>query len=322
MKSLLKKLAPFVDIISLPFTFIGGIFFRLVRKFGISRLPLTRKLLFSIGMFPIVNHYYDPVFNPQNLKHSLRDDRNLPGIDFNESKQLDLLNSFNYQEELIAFPVNKPSGTKPEYYYNCGAYCAGDGEFLYSMVRNFKPSRIIEIGSGFSSLMILNSLNKNRSEDENYTCIQECIEPYEMPWLESLPVQVIRKKLEDVDINLFSNLKANDMLIIDSSHIIRPQGDVVTEYLEILPALNSGVIVHIHDIFTPKDYLDSWFYKDVHFWNEQYLLEAFLTLNKDFEIIGALNYLKHKHFDLFAEKCPILKQQPNAEPGAFWIRRI
>ena len=91
------------------------------------------------------------------------------------------------------------------------------------------------------------------------------------------------------------------------------------EYLEILPLLNKGVIVHVHDIFTPKDYLNEWFGQN--FWNEQYLLEAFLSFNNNFRIIGATNYLSHKYYDLFASKCPIFAKQKGREPGSFWIRR-
>ena len=117
-------------------------------------------------------------------------------------------------------------------------------------------------------------------------------------------------------------LDENDMLIIDSSHIIRPQGDVVTEYLEILPTLAPGVLVHIHDIFTPRDYPESWVKKDVRLWNEQYLLEAFMSFNSGFEVVAALNYLMHHYYEQFAAKCPVLRHQQGREPGAFWIRRL
>ena len=252
----------------------------------------------------------------------MHDDRNIPGIDFNDEKQLQILSSFDYEDELLAIPIDKPSSNTRTYYYNNGAYASGDGEYLYSMVRKFKPSRIIEVGSGMSTLMINNALVKNMQEDENYSCVHQCIEPYEQSWLESLPVNVVRSRLEDVDQSLFHELKADDMFIIDSSHVIRPQGDVVTEYLEILPCLAAGVIVHIHDIFTPKDYLESWLVNDVRFWNEQYLLEAFMTFNREFEVIGALDYLSHHYYEQFAAKCPVFRHQPGREPGAFWIRRI
>jgi len=187
------------------------------------------------------------------------------------------------------------------------------------MIRLFKPKKIIEIGSGNSTLMAENAINKNRLEVDQYHCEHICIETYEIPWLSEIGVNVIRKKVEKTDISLFKELSEKDVLFIDSSHIIRPQGDVLFEYLEILPLLNKGVIVHVHDIFTPKDYLNEWFGQN--FWNEQYLLEAFLSFNNNFRIIGATNYLSHKYYDLFASKCPIFAKQKGREPGSFWIRR-
>jgi hypothetical protein len=101
--------------------------------------------------------------------------------------------------------------------------------------------------------------------------------------------------------------------------VIRPQGDVICEYLEILPILRSGVVVHIHDIFTPRDYLEEWVLKSVLLWNEQYLVEAFLSNNPQWVIISALNYLKHRHFDALKRVCPFLS--PDREPGSLYIQK-
>lgn len=80
--------------------------------------------------------------------------------------------------------------------------------------------------------------------------------------------------------------------------------------------------MHIHDIFTPKDYPDAWVVEDVRLWNEQYLLEAFMSCNDSYEITGALNYLHHNYFEEFSAKAPILKKEgKNREPGSFWLRR-
>ena len=118
----------------------------------------------------------------------------------------------------------------------------------------------------------------------------------------------------------FSILENGDILFIDSSHVIRPQGDVLFEYLEVLPSLNKGVIVHIHDIFSPKDYPEAWIKNEVKFWNEQYLLEAFLYSNTDWEIIGALNFLHHNYYEKLKETCCYLT--PDREPGSFYIKKI
>ena len=198
---------------------------------------------------------------------------------------------------------------------------SGDSEYLYNIIRSLKPKNIIEIGSGHSTKMMLNGINKNYEED-NIKCELTCIEPYEEDLLKGLNINLIKERVEKVDIELFNQLDKNDILFIDSSHIIRPQGDVLFEFNEILPSLKPGVLVHIHDIFSPKDYLDEWILDKHIMWNEQYLLENFLTFNKGFEIIGSLNYLKHNYWDELTSKCPILQNEPNREPGSFWIRRI
>ena len=88
------------------------------------------------------------------------------------------------------------------------------------------------------------------------------------------------------------------------------------------PALKPGVYVHVHDIFTPRDYPEQWVCVERKLWNEQYLLEAFLSHNREFEVVAALNWLHHHHPDKLGEACPILSLQPEREPGSFWFRRV
>jgi hypothetical protein len=126
-----------------------------------------------------------------------------------------------------------------------------------------------------------------------------------------------------MDLSLFDQLEAGDMLFIDSTHMIKPRGDVVVEYLELLPRLKPGVFVHVHDIFTPWDYPREWIVSQNRFWNEQYLLEAFLSFNSDFQVLLALNYLKQRHSDKLALSCPQFAKNPSGvHPGSFWMKRI
>lgn len=320
MKRLIIKVVPLIDIILSPFVFLSTCLLFFIRRMGIKRMKISKKIFMKIGIFPIIDHYYEPLFKTSKLKKSLREDRELPGINFNTCEQLNILEKFSYNHELISFPMDKTQNI--EYYYNNGSFEVGDAEYLYNMIRFYKPHKIIEIGSGYSTLMVINAIKKNNEEDVNYKCEHICIEPYEMQWLEDIPVKLIRKKVEEIDKKIFKDLEKNDLLFIDSSHMIRPQGDVLFEYLEILPILKPGVLIHIHDIFTPKDYLDEWILKGVSFWNEQYLLEAFLSFNNKYKIIGALNFLKYNYFKELTNKCPIFKNNPNTEPGSFWIMRI
>lgn len=300
-----------------PFTLLAARWMRYTRKKG-PNSKLNDKIFMRTGMLPVLDHYYQPLINPKKaLVKSLREDRSLPGIDWNTEEQLELLTKFNFNNELLQFPVNK--GVGGQFFYNNGSYCSGDAEYLYNIVRHFKPKRIFEIGSGNSTLMVKNALEENKKNDISYTCRHVCIEPYEQPWLEKSGVEVIRKKVEDIPVQFFQELEAGDILFIDSSHIIRPQGDVLYEYLEILPTLKSGVLIHIHDIFSPKDYLNEWVFDQHKLWNEQYLLEAFMTYNSEFKIVGALNFLSHHYNQEFKDKSPIFAKQENREPGAFWI---
>lgn len=304
----------------MPITLISAVLFLAIRRLGMWRMVWSKKIFMKIGVFPIRDHYYEPLFNPKHLKKSLRDDRVLPGIDFNDREQLQILNKFNYNEELKEIPMERSANLG--FYYRNPSIGPGDSEYLYNMIRLFKPKRLIEIGSGNSTLMVINAIRQNKNENSVYYCEHICIEPYEMDWLKDLDIKLIREKVEDCDKKIFMDLEANDILFIDSSHIIRPQGDVLFEYLEILPILKKGVLVHVHDILTPKDYLDEWILRDMKLWNEQYLLEAFLTFNNKYKIIGALNYLRHNYQREIFEKCPILAADLDEEPCSFWIARV
>jgi predicted O-methyltransferase YrrM len=281
---------------------------------------IENKIFMTLGILPVLDHYYQPMINPgKYLKKSLFEDRILTGINFNAEEQLQLLSEFNYNEELLQFPIEKTDSFG--YYYNNGNYESGDAEYFYNIIRHFKPRKIIEIGSGSSTLIAQKAMGQNKIEDRNYKCQHICIEPFEQPWLEKIEIELHRVNAETLDKSFFRELEENDILFIDSSHIIRPQGDVLFEYLEILPVLKPGVLIHAHDIFTPKDYPDSWINNHL-FWNEQYLLESFLMFNHSFKIIGALNYLAHHYNKEFSDKCPVFSKQKGKEPGAFWIMKL
>jgi len=315
IKKILKKNTWLIDIIIFPFVVGSAFVLKFIRNVGITYFPLSKKMLLNIGVFPIIDHYYEPLFNPKHLKRPLSDERALPGIDWNINGQLALLKAFDFQHEFTDIPDEFVSDTV--FHFKNGPFMSGDAEYWYNIIRLKKPKKIIEIGSGNSTKMARLAIGMNKKSDTSYQCKHVCIEPYEMPWLEKIGVEVIREKIENINVIFFEQLEANDILFIDSSHMIRPQGDVLTEYLELIPSLKQGVIVHIHDIFSPRDYLKEWIVDGVCFWNEQYLLEVFLSFNSEWKIIGALNFLKHNYFELLKEKCPRLT--PDREPGSFYI---
>jgi predicted O-methyltransferase YrrM len=290
----------------------------LYRMLGSSRLPLTTLRLKKIGVFPIRNHYYEPLFDDKLLSRSLDTDRYLPGIDLNVPSQLNILSHLTFSNELLSLNLEQSITAVDSFYINNDSFKSGDADFLYQIIRYIKPRKVIEIGSGSSTKIARLALKKNMSET-NVAYRHICVEPYEQPWLEDLEgLTVIRSLIENTEFNWANELDAGDLLFVDSSHVIRPQGDVLKEYLEIFPQLKPGVIVHIHDIFTPKDYLKSWVIDDIRFWNEQYLLEALLTNTNRYEVIAALNFLKHNHYDKLKQVCPYLTKE--REPGSFYFK--
>jgi hypothetical protein len=324
-RSSARRLVSGIDPALAPLTYLAGWWLKAVRQAGgdgLHRLPFCRSILRRIGIYPLRDHYYEPFFRPDSLHRPLEAERDLLGIDLNVDCQLRMLREFSFENELNMFPLTPPDG-QLVYYYDNDFFESGDAEFLYSMIRHFKPQTLIEIGSGFSSLMAIEAITANQRQNTGYRCRHVCIEPFERPWLRELGVELIRMPVEKCDQSLFLDLHANDILLIDSSHVIKPQGDVLCEYLEILPLLKSGVFVHIHDIFTPRDYPSEWLIEKGLFWNEQYMVEAFLSFNTSFEIIGALNYLKHHYPAALAAKFPILARQlETREPGSLWLRRV
>ena len=295
-----------IDIIISILIIPSSIIMLLFRKFGSHKLSLSNSILKKIGIFPLTSNYYEPLFNFDNLKKKLNEKRNLPGVKFDVDEQVKSLSQFNYNEELKNLSFN----------FNNKFFEAGDAEIYYQIIRYFKPKKIIEIGSGHSSLLAKQAIKNNKKID-NVTTKLTCIEPYENRWLEENNIHVIREKVEEIDIKIFSDLNKNDILFIDSSHVIKPQGDIIKIFLEILPKLKPGVIVHIHDIFSPRDYPENWLKVENRFFNEQYLLEGILDNSSKYKIMLSLNLLKHDFYSEIKKVCPFLDDK--SEPSSFYI---
>ena len=318
MKDGLSRVLPILDVLMSPFVLLSAVLLKALRAAGIQRFPLCKRILLQVGMFPIRNHYYEPRFDYRQSQPDFGADRPLPGIDWNSTGQLEFLERLTYSDELI--DLDRETGGPLQFRFNNGLFESGDAEFWYQVIRAVRPGRIFEIGSGYSTLLANRAIQRNKTEDSHYKCDHVCIEPYEQDWLEATGATVIRERVENLGTSLFQQLGWDDILFIDSSHIIRPGGDVLFEYLELLPSLAPGVIVHVHDIFSPRDYLEQWIADTVRFWNEQYLLEAFLSQNEKWRVIGALNYLHHNHHDALKQVARFLT--PDREPGSFYMQRI
>jgi predicted O-methyltransferase YrrM len=292
-----------------------------LRRFAISRgqLPRASASADDAQISIIRHHYYSPAVNPRDLLFALDSPRSLPGIKLDVELHRSFLDGLNFGDELRAIPMDQSSPTS--YGYRNGFFESGDAEILYGVIRRDKPRRIIEVGSGRSTLVAALAISRNRAEDESYSCQHICIEPFESPWLEQIGVEVIRDRIEQIDPAFFDQLENGDIFFVDSSHVLRPQGDVIFEINEIYPRLKPGVLVQIHDIFTPRDYPHQWLMNERRIWNEQYVLEAFLSGNPNYDIVCALNWLANDHPDMLANACPVLRETLPNQPGSFWMRR-
>jgi len=234
----------------------------------------------------------------------------------NDDVQLDLLrNCFpKFRDEYEQFQVAEPE-QPGQFYFDNGRFGGTDALVAYCMVRHFKPKTIIEIGSGYSSLISGQAAAKNGAP------ALICVEPFPLDFLtKGFPGlrSLIEKKVEDLGFDFFSQLRSGDILFIDSSHTVKIGGDVNYLFLEVLPRLNPGVIVHVHDILLPFEYPREWVLDEFRFWSEQYLLQAFLAFNSQFEVLCANNYLGFRYLEDFKTTFPT---SPWWGGGSFWMRR-
>jgi hypothetical protein len=262
-------------------------------------------------------HFYQPIPDTQSLADTLwKCPSDLPGLQINDATQLEFLQKIfpKFRDEYEQFPIISPQD-ESGFYVNNRPFGRVDALVAYCMIRHFKPRLIIEVGSGFSSLILGKATEKN--EASGLICIDPLPRDFirkGFPGLQSL----IEKRVQDIELEFFSQLKLGDVLFIDSSHTVKIGGDVNYLFLEVLPRLAPGVIVHVHDVFLPFEYRRDWILEEHRFWTEQYLLQAFLAFNSEFEVLVANSYLKHYHEEDLKAAFPTLSRW---ESGSFWIRR-
>ena len=262
-------------------------------------------------------HFYQPIPDTQSLPETLWNrPSKLVGVHMNDAMQLDLLRDRfpKFRDEYEGFPT-KPTGEPGRFYLNNHLFEDIDALVAYCMVRHFKPRLIIEVGSGFSSLLLGEAATRNKHS------ALVCIEPFPREFLrEGFPglQSLMEKQIQDIDLDFFSQLQSGDILFIDSSHTVKIGGDVNYLFLEVLPRLRPGVIVHVHDIFLPFEYRRDWVLDEFRFWTEQYILQAFLTFNSQFEVLLANSYLNHYYQQDLKTAFPGLSSWAG---GSFWMRR-
>lgn len=268
-------------------------------------------------------HYYSPIPGIKDIKeyedYIFNYDRNtVPGIDLNEAGQLEMFEELKQFYNEQPFKDIKQQGIR--YYFKNDYYLYADAIILYSMIRFLKPRRVIEVGSGFSSAVILDTNEK--FFDNKIQCM--FIEPYPERLLSILKEndlqnnQLIQLRLQDLDDQVFLSLSEGDILFIDSSHVSKINSDVNYIFFNILPKLKKGVVIHFHDIFFPFEYPKEWIYEG-RSWNEAYILRAFLQCNDSFKIRFFNSYFAKFHEDKLMEDMPICIKDTGA---SIWIEKI
>ena len=242
----------------------------------------------------------------------------LPEIDPDPLGQLELVAALSNFARQAVLPDRPDDGYR--YHYENDFFSYGDGLVLHCMLRWLQPARIVEIGSGFSSALILDTNERDLGGQMKCTFI----EPYPDRLMGLLrgedddAAEILVAPLQDVTTNVAGNLRANDVLFIDSSHVSKVGSDVNLLIFEILPSLPKGVFVHFHDIFYPFEYPESWVLEG-RCWNEAYLLRAYLQANPGFRIRLWNSYLDRFHR---AEVAAALPNWGRNTGGSIWLERL
>ncbi len=273
-----------------------------------------------------LDHYYSPI--PDNRALAREPDRSrvwpaepreVPGIDWRGDEQVTLLVDALGGQSESEF-ADGPTGDPRDYHAANDMFSRMDAWFLQGMLRHFRPRRMIEVGCGWSSLVTARVNREHLNGSLDFTCI----EPYPPDILgsgiEGIS-RLIESKVEELPVESFLELSGNDVLFIDSSHTVKTGGDVVFLFQEVLPRLAPGVVVHVHDIFLPRDYPEDWVFTG-RAWNEQYLVAAFLAFNSAFRVLISVGWLHHHRQDALAAAVPDYPEHYAHGGGSLWIQRI
>ncbi|MHC4220000.1 MAG: class I SAM-dependent methyltransferase [Planctomycetota bacterium] len=241
----------------------------------------------------------------------------IPGVDLNVAGQRRLLEALSRFHDEMPFTDEKTEGLR--YFFRNAFYSYGDATVLYAMLRHLRPARLIEIGSGHSSCLMLDINERCFDGRMQYTIV----EPYPeqlasmISETEMQKVDIVCQRLQNMDSGIFEELGPNDVLFVDSTHVSKIDSDVNHLFFRILPCLRPGVVVHVHDINYPFEYLREWIWEG-RCWNEAYLVRAFLQYNDTFEILYFNSYMYQMHREAVAAALPTCLRDPG---GSLWLRK-
>jgi hypothetical protein len=275
------------------------------------------------GQFDVVRrNYYSPIPDLSRLPQDIwRRSSDLCGVKLDPAAGVEFLES-----ELASFiaeldiQVDDPGRPGVFFLRNTG-FESVDAELLYGMIRSARPRRIVELGSGYTTLLINMAVRRNSAEGTPARHIAYDPYPREGVLGECVPepTRLETTPATDVPLSTFTQLEAGDVLFVDTTHTVKLGSDVNFIVLEVLPRLREGVLVHFHDIFLPWEYPQRWFEEMRYFWAEQYLLQAFLAFNDAFEVLVPAHAIARAHPDRLARIVPSFEK--GVRPGSFWLRR-
>jgi hypothetical protein len=272
-----------------------------------------------------LGHFYSPV--PDTVALGREPDHSrvwpggspeLPGIDWNEDAQARLVRERLAAQEPLRFAA-QATGDPTEYHESNEMFSALDAWALQAMLRHLEPDRLIEVGCGWSSLVTARVNRELRRGAIDVTCIEPHVPDFLAGGVEGL-TRVLPARVQDVPVERFLELRAGDVLFIDSSHVVKTGSDARFLYHEVLPRLRAGVVVHVHDIFLPAEYPEEWVLSG-RGWNEQYILQSFLAFNSAFEVLLAVAWFARTHPDALEPAGFSAERLRTVGGGSFWMRR-
>ncbi len=221
------------------------------------------------------------------------------------------------------FPFSRHQNQNPglRFYFENPFFGCHDASILFSMLLEYRPRRVVEVGCGYSSCLMLDTNEQFFNGSLDLTLIDPALGDRQSLFGErgAGAARLLADCVQNVPRRVFETLEENDILFVDSSHVSKTGSDVNYFLFEILPILKPGVLVHVHDIFYPFEYLEDWALKDKRSWNEAYALHAFLQYNSAFEIVYWNNFVWHRLREDLARRMPLCLEN---EGGSIWLRRV
>lgn len=314
LRNVLRMLLP-------PFVWLTSPVYALVARTGIGVEGCRRR-----GWHPVRVHFYHPVPRYESVDPKVFDTAHaMPGVEMDTSAFAARLRVLSPHASECDWP--EKAGAPGIYHWSNGNFGYTSALLLHGMLRANRIQRVLEVGGGFSSLVSMAALDANRRDGVADVAFG-CVEPFPSDWLRGaisaakFPAELFAHPAQKAAPALFEQLDENSVLFIDSSHVAKLDSDVNYLFLEMLPRLKPGVWVHVHDVYLPYEYPASHFFgPNKIFWNEQYLLQAMLAGNRDFEVVMPGYFVQRQMQDAFKEAFPSYDAGRHRPTSSFWFRR-